>query len=102
MEKIYVRAEFSWTHRQDVTFCENDILMHRGQRVGKFSGNKRASKNTIFGTSYHTVSQKVEIFHIRSIWPIFVFTIKRTQNHSKSRNSNFESYWSRIAIFRDS
>ena len=40
MEKIYVRAEFSWTHRQDVTFCENDILMHRGQRVGKFSGNK--------------------------------------------------------------
>ena len=27
----------------------------------------------MFSTSYHTVSQKVEISHIRSIWPIFVF-----------------------------
>ena len=40
MEKIYARAEFSWTHRQDVTFCENNILMHRGQSDGKISGNK--------------------------------------------------------------
>ena len=40
MEKIYARAEFSWTHRQDVTFQENNILMHRGQSDGKISGNK--------------------------------------------------------------
>ena len=40
MEKIYARAEFSCTHRQDVTFQENNILMHRGQSDGKISGNK--------------------------------------------------------------
>ena len=40
MEKIYARAEFSWTHRQDVIFQENNILMHRGQSDGKVSGNK--------------------------------------------------------------
>ena len=40
MKKIYARAEFLWTYRQDVTFCENNILMHRGQSDGKISGNK--------------------------------------------------------------
>ena len=40
MEKIYAPAEFSWTHRQDVTFQENNILMHRGQSGEKISGNK--------------------------------------------------------------
>ena len=46
MEKIYARAEFSWTHRQDVTFQENNTPMHRGQRDGKFSGNKGRLKTT--------------------------------------------------------
>ena len=37
---MYARAEFSWTHRQDVTFQENNILMHRGQSDGIILGNK--------------------------------------------------------------
>ena len=40
MEKIHARAEFSWTHRQDVTFQENNTLMHGGQSDEKISGNK--------------------------------------------------------------
>ena len=68
-----MRAEFSWTHRQDVTFCENDIPMHRSQSNGKISGNKVRLKAPFSAVSI-TVSQKVENFHMRSIWRTFVFT----------------------------
>ena len=40
MQKIYAIAEYSWTHRQDVTFQESNTPMHRGERDRKFSGNK--------------------------------------------------------------
>ena len=47
MEKIYAQAEFSWTHRQDVTFQENNTFMYRGQSDGKISGNKVRLKTPI-------------------------------------------------------
>ena len=74
MEKIYEQAESSWIHRLDVTFRENEHLIHIIMaKWRKFFRQKRESKNIIFSNLYRTVSQKVEMFDVRPIWPIIVF-----------------------------
>ena len=67
----------SWIFMDTSTRCDILWKWHSHAQRTKWGKNFRqqsASKSTIFGTSYHTVSQKVEIFHMRSIWRIFVFT----------------------------